>query len=289
MIFKDTIKTGELAEYQTDNWVIVDARFDLSQPNWGVTEYQKAHIPKAVFADLNQHLACPPTQNSGRHPLPPVSVFLEEVANWGISMDTQVVIYDSANGSFAARLWWMLNAIGIHSAAVLEGGYGRWLAENRPISAGVEENQPLRRMTVAGYNPSMFVTTREIEKRMLNKELILIDARSPERFRGENELIDPVAGHIPGAVNRFHGLNLLPNGDFKPNADLLNEFRQLLGENTNPEDVVVYCGSGVTSIHHIIAMQKAGLYGARLYVGSWSEWIRDSKRPIGLGDENKTD
>jgi thiosulfate/3-mercaptopyruvate sulfurtransferase len=284
MIFTDTITTVELAENQTANWVIVDARVDLALPAWGAEEYRKAHIPRAVFADLNRQLASPPTPNSGRHPLPPVDDFLRQVAAWGIDAEKQVVIYDSLNGAFAARLWWMINAIGVHRVAILEGGIAHWLSEGRPTVSGEESNLPGNPMSVAGYNPSMFVTTREVEYGLRENNLLLIDARSPERYRGELEPIDPIAGHIPGAVNRFHGLNLNSNGLFKSAAELRTEFNQLLGNKIYPEDVVVYCGSGVTSIHHIIAMQKAGLPGARLYVGSWSEWIRDPHRPIALGD-----
>jgi thiosulfate/3-mercaptopyruvate sulfurtransferase len=271
-----------LSNLHRQDWVIVDCRFDLMQPDWGFLSYQEGHIPGAVYADLDRDLSGPRTPLTGRHPLPDPDVFCRRLSQWGIDPTKQVVVYDTVGGAFAARLWWLLRFFYHEAVAILDGGFDHWVRQGFPVEKGVHTNSPS--IFRAQSKPSFFVTTAEIEQHLQQPRFLLIDARAPERYRGETEPIDPVAGHIPGAVNRFHQNNLNPDGTFKSPVTLREEFTALLGS-TPPEQVVVYCGSGVTSCHLILAMEIAGLHGARLYVGSWSEWIRDPNRPIAFGTE----
>lgn len=260
------------------DWIIVDCRFDLAQPEWGFRSYQENHIPGAVYADLDRDLSAPRTPQTGRHPLPSTTEFLKRLCRWGIDPNKQVVVYDTVGGAFAARLWWMLRLYHHEAVAVLDGGFDHWVRLGYPTESGIHTNPPTVKINT---QPDLHwvVTTAEIEQHIRQPRFLLIDARAPERYRGETEPIDPVAGHIPGAVNRFHQNNLNPDGTFKSPDRLRQEFTDLL-QGTPPDDVVVYCGSGVTSCHHLLAMEIAGLRGARLYVGSWSEWIRDPSHPI---------
>jgi thiosulfate/3-mercaptopyruvate sulfurtransferase len=260
-----------------EDWAIFDCRFDLQNAEWGYQSYQQSHIPGAVYAHLDRDLSAPITPESGRHPLPGADEIARRFSAWGISPSTQVVVYDTAGGAYASRLWWMLRFMGHERAAVLNGGFQKWQEQAYPLASGTETRQP------AQFQPrpdlQLAVSTTEVAKIMRDPDYSLIDARAPERHRGEREPIDTVAGHIPGSVNRFHGANLGPDGLFLPPDVLRAQFLDLIGS-ISPEKVIVYCGSGVTSCHHILAMETAGLPGARLYTGSWSEWIRDRKRPI---------
>ncbi len=277
-MFSTLISTNDLSTHLSDpNWVIIDCRFDLAKPEWGFEGYRESHISGAGYAHLDRDLAGPVRPQTGRHPLPEVEAMAARLGSWGIVADTQVVVYDTAGGAFAVRLWWLLRFLGHKQVAVLDGGFQKWQREGRPVASGVETRAPVRFIPHPDWN--MLADAEEVERIRLHTGYRLVDARAPERFRGEREPIDPVAGHIPGAVNRFHGLNLSPEGVFLPPDTLREQFQALVGS-TPPENVIVYCGSGVTSIHHILAMELAGLPGARLYVGSWSEWIRDRKRPI---------
>jgi thiosulfate/3-mercaptopyruvate sulfurtransferase len=271
-----------LSNLHRQDWVIVDCRFDLMQPEWGFLSYQEGHIPKAVYADLDRDLSGPRTPLTGRHPLPDPEVFCQRLSRWGIDHTKQVVVYDTVGGAFAARLWWMLRLFNHKAVAVLNGGFDHWVRQGYPVEKDIHTPPPT--IFHAQPNWDLMVTTLEIEQHLRRPRFLLIDARAPERYRGETEPIDPVAGHIPGAVNRFHQNNLNPDGTFKSPMTLREEFTALLGS-TPPEQVVVYCGSGVTSCHHILAMEIAGLPGARLYVGSWSEWIRDPNHPVATGTE----
>ncbi len=280
MAFTLLVSTDELAGHlQDENWLIFDCRFDLAKPAWGFSDYQASHIPGAVYVHLNEDLSGPITPATGRHPLPDPQDFSARLAKWGIGAGKQVVVYDRTGGSFAGRLGWMLNATGHEDVALLDGGYTKWEVENRPISSIIElPRHPILKLFDHPFDPRMWTGAQEVDQVKENPTYRLIDARAPERFNAEMEPIDPIAGHIPGAINRFHGLNLNPDGTFKSPDQLRREFGQLLGQ-VKPENVIVYCGSGVTSIHHLVAMQIAGMKGARLYPGSWSEWIRDPNRP----------
>ncbi len=282
-IYDALVQTEELAAHLEDPaWVIVDSRFDLLKPDQGEHDYAQNHIPGAVYAHLERDLSGPVTPATGRHPLPQPAEFIARLSAWGIDARKQVVVYDAAGGAFAARLWWMLQFYRHKAVAVLDGGYAKWTRENRPLRSGVETSRPGH--FSAALDHSMLVDTAWVEHALHRPEILLIDARSPERFRGESEPIDPVAGHIPGAVNRFNGDNLAPDGTLLPPSQLRAQFQSLVGK-TPPQNVVVYCGSGVTSCHHILAMRAAGLGMPRLYAGSWSEWIRDPSRPIAVNIE----
>lgn len=276
-IYRDLISTSVLAEHLGDPaWVIVDCRFDLADPAWGQNQYAAGHIPGAIYAHLDRDLSGKITPQSGRHPLPNPAAFASLLSNWGIGPETQVVVYDQSGGAFAARLWWMLHYFGHERAAVLDGGYTKWTAEGNPVDLSV-----LRRARVdfiPHIRPDMLVSTQEVLSLLSDPSVALIDARAPIRYRGETEPIDPVAGHIPDALNRFQADNLSSDGTFLAATELSNQFHQLLGS-APPEKAVVYCGSGVTSCHHVLAMAVAGMPMPRLYAGSWSEWIRDPHRP----------
>lgn len=281
MNYKTFVSTEILVQHLDDpDWVIVDCRFDLADPEWGISAYRQAHIPGAVYADLNRDLSGPVTPQTGRHPLPDPEDLRRTFGSLGIDSNKQVVAYDTANGSYAARLWCLLRMYGHDRVAVLEGDFNIWQQEGRPVSSGIETNPAVE--FTGTFDPSRIIETSELQQKIATGQIRLIDARAPERFKGEKEPIDPVAGRIPTAVNRFHGENLTPDGKPKPAEQLRREFELLL-ENVKPEDVVVYCGSGVTSCFHLVAMEHAGISGARLYAGSWSEWIRDPNRPIATG------
>jgi thiosulfate/3-mercaptopyruvate sulfurtransferase len=278
MTYTNLIKTSDLfSNLQNPAWVIIDCRFDLAIPNWGFLDYQRDHIPGAVYANLNETLAGPTSPLTGRHPLPLMQKFAENLSSWGIDNTKQVIVYDMSDGSFAVRLWWMLRLVGHKAVAVLDGGFGKWKSDGYSTRSGFENNHPTSFQLPKNIPNDKFVNAEEVEQIRTNPKYVLIDARSSERFRGEQEKIDPVAGHIPGAINRFYGLNLQSDGTLKSKSDLKAEFEDLL-KGTDPKNVVVYCGSGVTSCHHLLALEVAGLKGARLYVGSWSEWIRDPHR-----------
>lgn len=281
MTYTTLVPTDTLSAHLDDpQWVIVDCRFELKDPDWGPAEYQKAHIPGAVYAHLDHDLAGPVTHATGRHPLPDPEQFKIRLSSWGIDDGKQVVVCDTAGGAYAARLWWMLRRFGHTAVAVLDGGFPKWTREGRPTRAGVETRAPAQ--FEGTPRVGWVAAAQEVDLIRLDPAYRLIDARTPVRFRGEQEPIDPISGRIPGAVNRFHGENLAPDGTFLPPDELRAQFEALLG-GVPPERAVVYCGSGVTSAHHLVAMEHAGLKGARLYVGSWSEWIRDERRARAVG------
>ena len=281
MSFTHLITTSQLAELRKPDWVILDCRFDLSKPGWGFQNYQEGHLPDTIFADLDHDLSGKVTEQTGRHPLPDSNIFAEKISAWGIQADTQVVVYDTTSGSFAVRLWWMLRYYGLTNVAVIDGGYPKWLHEIRPVQTGVFLPTPAAIPFLPSIHSEMLVSATDVEKIRQDPAYLLIDARAPQRFSGETEPIDTIAGHIPGALNRFYAKNLTPVEVFKSPTRLRAEFDQLL-KDTPAENVVVYCGSGVTSCHHLLAMEMVELKGARLYPGSWSEWIRDPARPIAV-------
>ena len=270
----------------TPGLVILDCRHDLAQPDWGAQQYALGHIPGAVFAHLDRDLAGTRSTTSGRHPLPLPGAFADRLRAWGVGSASRVVAYDAAQGAFAARAWWMLRWLGHQQVAVLDGGWPAWQEAGMPVSdqAPEPEHGNLRAapslQAVAGIDAVLAVAHSTAANEQA--AALLIDARAPDRFEGRNETVDPVAGHIPGAVNRFWKQNLDEQGRFKPAQQLRAEFAALLQERT-PEQVIVQCGSGVTACHHALALHLAGLHGAALYPGSWSEWITDPARPVALG------
>ena len=273
MTFTTLIGTDDLAaQLGDDTIVVVDCRFNLDDVDAGRRAYESSHIPGAVYAHLNDDLAGPLSGTNGRHPLPNPHTFIRTLGRLGIGNDTQVIAYDQDTGMYASRLWWMLRWMGHDASAVLDGGFAKWTAEGRATTQG-ELTRPARMFAGTPRN-DMLVTAGDVGSGMP-----LLDARAPERFRGEVEPLDRVAGHIPGAQNHFYKMNLTPDGIFRPASELREMFSSTLGD-TLPGELVCYCGSGVTACHNLLALEHAGLHGARLYPGSWSEWSSDPARPM---------
>lgn len=280
MPFTTLISAADLAQHVLEpNWIVLDCRHDLMNPETGRAAYDAGHIPNAQHAHLDTDLSDKrPGSNGeflGRHPLPQRAAFIETLRAWGVNRDSQVVVYDAQGGMFAARLWWMLRWVGHDAVALLDGGLPAWTAAGMWLSTeagsklrGNLELQPAR---VAS------VRVDEVLANLESKTRIVIDARAPDRFRGENETIDPVGGHIPGAKNRFFKDNLQADGTFKPAAQLRADFEALI---SLPQAAIMQCGSGATACHNLLAMEVAGLSGAALYPGSWSEWCANPARPI---------
>lgn len=258
--------------------VFVDCRFSLLDPKLGEQEWLTSHIPGAVYAHLERDLSDMSRHGQGRHPWPGAKLFLERLRRWGVTPHSQVVAYDGGDGAFAARLWFMLRTLGHEKAAVLDGGWSRWMALGLPTAAGPVT--PGASFIGGEFDGSRLLDADAVEAHLANGGLLL-DARAPSRFRGEEEPMDRVAGHVPGAVNRPYAQNLA-DGRFKPPMQLADEYRALLA-GRDPSEVVVMCGSGVTACHNLLAMERAGLRGAKLFTGSWSGWISDQTRPVATG------
>jgi thiosulfate/3-mercaptopyruvate sulfurtransferase len=274
------ISTAELARRLGDpTLVVVDCRHNLAAPDAGDQAYRKAHIPGALFMHLDRDLSGSKIGHNGRHPLPDVNTLAATFGSHGIDASKQVVAYDQNAGMWASRLWWLLCWLGHSAVAVLDGGLDKWLAESRSVSDNSPKPRPTRFVPA---RPQAVASADEILRHLNDGELLVLDARAPERYRGDLEPIDLVAGHIPGARNRPYTENLDAQGAFKPAALLRSEFQALLGEHP-PSRVVHQCGSGVTACHSVLAMAVAGLPGSRLYPGSWSEWIADPARPVARG------
>ena len=260
------------------DWVIIDCRFDLKNPSWGFEEYQKEHIPNAYFADLDKDLSSPKRIGTGRHPLPNLELFAKKCSTWGIERGKQVVVYDDLNGAFAGRLWWMLKYLGHETSAILEGGLTVWKKLDKPVT------NKLPRVNQAKFIPriqeQLLISSEELLKKLGTPELLLIDSRAQIRYDGIEEPLDKVAGHIPGAVNRFHQENLDEQGFFISDKDLLLQFSSYKKGHLSDLEVIVYCGSGVTSCLYLVALNKLGIKQAKLYLGSWSEWIENPSNPI---------
>jgi len=275
------ISTSDLAAHLADPaFVIIDVRHDLSKLDWGETEYRRGHIPGARFAWLERDLSAPKTGTNGRHPLPTPEACAAFFGRLGIDATRQVVAYDQGSTMYAARCWWMLRWLGHEAVAVLDGGMAAWTREGRAITTDVPVVAPAT-FTVGEVEPT--VDVQAVAASLGARSLFLVDARGRERFRGDNEPLDPVAGHIPGAVNRPYTQNFKADGTYRPASELRAEFRDLLGAHPNAE-VVHYCGSGVSACHNVLAMEYAGLGRTRLYPGSWSEWCADPQRPMAQGD-----
>jgi thiosulfate/3-mercaptopyruvate sulfurtransferase len=283
MNYTTLISTIDLAVHLDDPaWAIFDARFSLADAERGRRDYARSHLPGAIYAHLNDDLSGPVVPGrTGRHPLPDVDAIARFFSRHGVDDRVQVVAYDDAGGAMAVRVWWLLRWLGHRAVAVLDGGWPKWLAEARPVTA-----QPAARparVFVPQIQSGWWWTSDEVAARRADAACKILDARNADRYRGENETIDPVAGHIPGAVSAPYAANLNPDGTFRPVAALRDYYQSLLGQ-TPAERAVVYCGSGVTAAHNILAMEHAGLGIARLYAGSWSEWITDPARPVATGN-----
>jgi thiosulfate/3-mercaptopyruvate sulfurtransferase len=275
------ISTAELARGIDDpDLAVVDCRYDLGDADAGERAYRAGHLPPAQYKHIDRHLAGVKTGANGRHPLPEASVLVATLGRAGIDTSTQVVAYDQSNGMWASRLWWLLQWLGHERVAVLDGGIDKWMRESRAITRDPPRVRPAK---FDPRRPTPVASAAEILADLSVHSLKVIDARAAERFRGDVEPIDPVAGHIPGAINRPYSANLSSEATFKSAAELHKEFSALL-DGAAPASVVHQCGSGVTACHNVLAMAVAGLPGSRLYPGSWSEWIADPARPIARGD-----
>lgn len=279
--FTTLISTQELARHLGDpDWAVVDCRFDLATPSWGRQAWEQEHIAGAGFADLDRDLSGDPTGHNGRHPLPDLERLADALGRWGAADGVQLVVYDQDVGMYASRLWWLARLLGHDQVAVLDGGFAKWTRDGHPTRSGTESPTP--RAFTSSLRPERMVDAGAVRQALEDGRSLLVDARAPERYEGRTEPLDPVAGHIPGAVNRFFRQNLAPDGTFHAPETLREQFRQLLGT-TASDNVICYCGSGVTACHDLLAMERAGLGGARLYPGSWSEWCSDPTRPIASG------
>jgi len=265
-------------------WAVIDCRFELARPDWGASAYAAGHVPGAIYAHLDRDLSGPVTPTSGRHPLPTPERLAETFSRWGIDGTVQVVAYDQGNSAHAARLWWLLRWVGHSQVAVLNGGFAAWQQAGLPTDTTPGQRHP---RAFVPRPAEVVVSTAELERAVAAGELasgtaVLVDARSADRFAGENETIDPVAGHIPGARNHPFLRNVDSRGRFISAAQLRERWQGTLG-GAAPTRAIALCGSGVTACHNLLALEVAGLPGARLYAGSWSEWIRDRDRPVARG------
>lgn len=277
MSFTTLVDVGTLKEkLGSADWRIVDVRHQLANPEWGEQAYADGHIPGAVFLHCDRDLSGPVSGRNGRHPLPDPARLAVRLGELGIGPETQVVVYDDAQGMIAGRLWWLLRWLGHDKVALLDGGLQAWLAEGGALEADLPHPVPV---VFKADVRDVMVTADYVQEFMATARMHLIDARSPDRFRGENETLDRVGGHIPGAVNRFFRDNLREDGRFKSAEELRAEWLAVL--DGQPVDRVVHqCGSGVSACHNLLAMEIAGLSGGKLYAGSWSEWCSDPARPV---------
>lgn len=282
MTYTTLISTEALAEHLNDPaWVIVDCRFTLSDTEAGRRAYAAGHLPGARYAHLDEDLSGPRDGRNGRHPLPDPAVFAQTLGRWGIDRDKQVVVYDDSFGSMAVRLWWMLRWMGHDAVALLDGGLPKWQREHRPLTSEVPVVRPT--VFVPSLREDMRVDAQAVLEASRTGGRLILDARPEMRFTGEMEPIDPVAGHVPGAVNVPFDDNLDLGGTFLPPGELRAHYEALLA-GRRPDQVILMCGSGVTACHDLLAMEVAGLGGAKLYPGSWSEWIADPGRPVATGE-----
>jgi len=280
-MYSTLISTSDLASRLDDpQFVILDGRHDLAQPDtWGEAQYRASHIPGARFVHLDRDLSAAKTGTNGRHPLPSPDACAALFGRLGIDAGTQVVAYDSGGGMYAPHIWWMLRWLGHDAVAVLDGGFAKWVREGRPVTAEAPSVRPAR-FSPRRVGPT--VSAGDILRSLEGGALRLVDARGAERYRGEVEPLDPVAGHIPGAINRPYTQNVEADGTFKSPEALRAEFKAVTGD-ASPATVVNYCGSGVSACHNLLAMELAGISGTTLYPGSWSEWCADPARPVARG------
>jgi thiosulfate/3-mercaptopyruvate sulfurtransferase len=270
-----------LENLSSPDWLILDVRHDLAAPEAGRAAWQAGHIPGAFFLHMDRDLSAAKTGRNGRHPLPEKQDFAALLASLGAGPHTQIIAYDAQGGMMAARLWWMLRWIGHEAVAVLDGGIQAWQTINGPLETQTPSPKTSGSLAVRESLVAT-VSAEDVLQNLKTQARLVVDARAPDRFRGENETMDPVGGHIPGAANRFFKDNLLDTGTFKPAAQLRAEFQQVFGRH-QPAQVIVQCGSGVTACHNLLALEIAGLREVALYPGSWSEWCSDPARPVAKG------
>jgi thiosulfate/3-mercaptopyruvate sulfurtransferase len=281
LISAETLSEKLRESPKKSDWVVIDCRFSLLKPDSGRVEYQNGHIPGAQYAHLDNDLSSPQYESSGRHPLPARSQWISRLESWGVRPDSQVIVYDHGSGAVAARLWWMLRWSGHMSVALLDGGFGAWRQAGLPDTTEIPEIKQTTYPAGIALDQNLWISTQQLESEL--SEITLLDVRNAERFDGISEPIDPVAGHIPGAINMPLADNLNDDAKFLSPDRLRERFTKLSGISETQRErsrIVHMCGSGVTACHNILAMEIAGLPGSRLYVGSWSEWIRDPRRRV---------
>jgi thiosulfate/3-mercaptopyruvate sulfurtransferase len=260
--------------------LVFDCRFDLAAPEAGEAAYAAGHVPGALYLHLDRDLSGATTGTNGRHPLPVRADLVAKLAGVGLNEGQQVVAYDAQGGMYAARIWWLLRWLGHDSVALLDGGLQAWEAAGKPLETEAKPRSPGN--FKAGAPLAVTVDVQAVERNLTTRDHVLIDARAADRYRGENETLDRVGGHIPGALNHHYKDNLTAEGRFKTAHELRDAFGALVGA-TAPDRVVLQCGSGVTACHNALAMEIAGLHGAALYAGSWSEWSANPSRPVATG------
>lgn len=280
-MYTTIINADELLELLNDpNLLLVDCRYDLLKSNWGREQYESGHIPNAFFADVNDDLSSKITPETGRHPLPDMENFSKLLESWGYNDQKQVVVYDQTSGAFASRLWCLFKMLGHSNVALLSGGYAYWSKYNLPVSTEIPSHQKAADFEAIQLNLKDVVTTSEVEQNLAEKSFQLIDARANDRFHGENETIDKIGGHIPGAINFFFGRFFDPVDFTFHSKDKVSAELAKLEKEVDGQQKVVYCGSGVTSCLLLLAYKYIGLPMPKIYIGSWSEWIRDPNHPI---------
>ncbi|HUW51383.1 MAG TPA: sulfurtransferase [Sulfuricella sp.] len=276
------VSAEELAQHLDDqDWIIFDCRFTLTDPEAGLRAYQHGHIPNARYAHLDNDLSSPVTPASGRHPLPDPQLFAEKLGRWGVDETKQIVVYDDSFGSMAVRMWWLLRWLGHDAVALLDGGLPGWMRQKLPVNAESPKITPTR--FTPHLQNALWVDAAEVERARQNKTRLVLDARPEDRFSGEREPLDKIAGHIPGSINWTFEENIDFDGTYLPAEELREAYLNLL-HGIAPEQAIHTCGSGVTACHNILAMEIAGLPGSKLYPGSWSEWIADPTRPVATGE-----
>jgi thiosulfate/3-mercaptopyruvate sulfurtransferase len=275
---KTLIDPATLAGHLNDSkWVVIDTQFDLANPSRGEEIYREAHVPGARYAHLDRHLSGPKTGTNGRHPLPTPQSAADTFGELGISNDAQVIVYDADSSMFAGRLWWMLRWLGHEAVAVLDGGLARWQREGHPVRGSDEKWTPAT--FKASPHEDWRLSVDQVVAGLNDPTRLLVDARTSDRYHGIGETLDKVGGHIPGARNYFFGQNLGEDKTFKSPEQLRAQWKPVL-EGSDPKNVVMYCGSGVTACHNLLALEHAGITGVRVFPGSWSEWSADPSRPI---------
>jgi len=270
---------NQLLNKDTGSITVFDCRFDLTNSQKGRELYAQGHIPSAVYVDLEKDLSGKKNPLLGRHPLPTPSEWSSTISKLGISKSTLVILYDQLENTYSARMWWMLKAVGFNNVRILDGGYTNWLNFGGSISTTIETPKSLpNEHTFSDFNG--LIRMSDVQQNIKAPKFTILDARAPERFKGEVEPLDPIAGHIPGALNRPYKHNLNSENVFKSPSELKEEFSSLL---LNPQTIVHQCGSGVTACHNLLAMEIAGIDGSLLYAGSWSEWCNHSQNPVAVG------
>ncbi|HEY6093689.1 MAG TPA: sulfurtransferase [Gallionellaceae bacterium] len=282
MSYTTVVSTEQLAEHLQDpNWIVFDCRFTLTNKEAGRQAYLASHIPGARYAHLDDDLSAPVTEKTGRHPLPDAQLLSEKLSQWGVDGSKQVVVYDDSFGAMAVKMWWLLRWLGHDKVALLDGGLPKWMKEKLPMTADLPQVTPAK--FVPQLHKEMQASVAEVENARQERCRLVIDARPEQRFTGEREPLDKVAGHIPGSVNWVFDENLDFDGTYLPAEELRENYEKLLN-GVKPELVIHTCGSGVTACHNMLAMEIAGLPSGKLYPGSWSEWIVDPERPVATGE-----